>query len=485
MLGQGVASSFQLVRSIATSSAASAAAPALAPARGGGFLSGIFGGGSRIDVPLSERLPAVTEPPKTSPPATKPGVQTSSLSSGVRVASLDTASPMASVCIFVEGGASAETASTAGASKVLEICAFKATANRSTFRLTRELEKIGASSYCRAGRDHIAFGIDAVRLNQREAVELLTDAVVNARYTYWEVRDSIDTLKEQLAAQLKNPVTVVNEVLHRAAFDGGLGNTLVVDPAVVDGYSHETLREYVSSIMAPSKVVLAAVGVDHGELTQLATPLLNVPAGSDAPAHASKYVGGAMNVMSSTSPLTYVGLAFEARGGAGDVKSAATAQVVKALLDEARPTLPHSRKEHDVFRSVTPFAQLYKGTGVVGVIGASAPGKAGALVDALSAKVLAAAKAPSDAALAHAKQMAVGQIRAATATTAGLVSTVGSQLLSAGKYNAEEVVAAVQGLSGAEVASYVSAMLKSAPTFVSYGNLASLPRADSIAKRFS
>ncbi|GLC43866.1 hypothetical protein PLESTM_001527700 [Pleodorina starrii] len=471
-----------LARCISTSTSAANAAPALASS---GFLTSIFGmGGSRVDVPLSERLPAVTEPPRSSAPATKPTLQTSSLASGVKVATIDTVSPVSSLVLFVEGGASAETSSTVGASKVLEIAAFKATTNRSTFRLTRELEKIGATAYCRAGREHVAFGVDAVRVNTREALEILTDAALNARYPYWEVRDSLDTLKEQLAAQLKNPVTTVTEVLHRAAFDGGLGNSLVVDPALVDGFTNESLKEYLSGVLAPSRVLLAGVGVDHADITQLAGPLVSLSGSAPAPA-ASKYVGGSMNVIAPTAPLTYVGLGFEARGGAADAKSAAAAAVVKALLDVARPTLPHDRREHEVFASVSPFAHVYKGTGLVGLIASGAPGKAGALVDAVTAKVQSVAKGVSDAQLVHAKALALGELRAATATTAGLAAAVGSSVLATGKFSAAEAAAALQGLTAAEVSGFVSAMVKSTPTFVTYGNLSSLPRAESIAKRFA
>ncbi|GIL47716.1 hypothetical protein Vafri_4475 [Volvox africanus] len=472
-----------LARCISTSTSAANAAPALASS---GFLTSIFGlGGSRVDVPLSERLPAVTEPPRSSAPATKPSLQTSSLASGVKVATIDSLSPVSSLVLFVEGGSSAETPSTAGASKVLEIAAFKATTNRSTFRLTRELEKIGATAYCRAGREHVAFGVDAVRVSTREALEILTDAVLNARYPYWEVRDSLETLKEQLATQLKNPVTTVTEVLHRAAFDGGLGNSLVVDPAVVDGFTNEALKEYLASIITPSRVLLAGVGVEHADITQLAGPLVNLAAASTAAPAASKYVGGSMNIIAPTAPLTYVGLGFEARGGATDVKSAATAAVVKALLDAARPTLPHDRREHEVFASVSPFAHVYKGTGLVGLIASGAPSKAGALVDAVTAKVQTVAKGVSEGQLVHAKALALGELRAATATTAGLAAAVGSSVLATGKFSAAEVAAALQGLTAAEVGSYVSALIRTSPTFVSYGNLSSLPRVESIAKRFA
>ncbi|KAG2500806.1 hypothetical protein HYH03_001568 [Edaphochlamys debaryana] len=474
-----------LARCIATSASAANAVPALAPAKSGGILSSVFGmGGSRIDVPLSEKLPSVTEPPRSSAPAAKPSVQTSSVGPGVKVATIESASPLSGLALFIEGGSSAETSSTAGASQVLQIAAFKATANRSTFRLTRELEKIGATAYCRAARDHVAFGIDAVRLNQREALEILADSVFNSRFAYWEVRDSLDALKEQLATQLKNPITTVTEVLHRAAYDGGLGNQLVVDPSLVDGFTDATLREYVASITSPSRVVLAGVGVDHAEITALAGPLLSVPNTATAAPAASKYVGGSMSVLAPAAPATYVGVAFEAKGGASDAKAAASALVVKALLDDARPTLPFARKEHEVFTSLSPFAHLYKGSGLVGVVASGAPRKAGALVDALTAKVQAVAKGVSEPQLALAKALALGQLKATTGTTAGLVSSIGWSTLATGKYNGNEVASAVSALTAAEVTSYVSAMVKANPTFVAYGDLSSLPRTDAFAKRF-
>lgn len=466
-----------LVRGLATSTPTAAAAPAL--------LSSFFSfGGSRIDVPLSETLPAVTTPPRGSAPATKPSLQTSALADGVKLATIDSVSPVSSLAVFVEGGAAAETPSTTGAAKVLAAVAFQATSNRSTFRLTRELEKIGASAYAKAGRDHIAFGVDFVRLNQREALEILSDAVFNARYTYWEVRDTLETVKEQLADALKNPSTVVTEVLHRAAFDGSLGNTVTVDPAALASFDNATLHEYVASIMAPSRVVIAGVGVDHAEVAGLAAPLIKVPSGGAAPA-GSKYTGGSMNVLTPTASAVHLALGFEANGGVSDGKTAALAAIIKALLDEARPTLPYSRKEDEVFSTLTPFAHLYKSTGIVGLSASAPAGKASALADAVSKKVEALAKGVSEAQLSHAKSLALGELKASTASTSGLLASVGSHVLSTGKFDAAAAAAQLQGVTTTEVASYVASMLKASPTFVAYGNLSSLPKFDSIAKRFA
>jgi hypothetical protein len=53
---------------------------------------------------------------------------------------------------------------------------------RSTFRLTRELEKYGAASAALAGRESIAYGVEGTKLQAAEITEILLDAVLNIRH---------------------------------------------------------------------------------------------------------------------------------------------------------------------------------------------------------------------------------------------------------------------------------------------------------------
>lgn len=57
----------------------------------------------------------------------------------------------------------------------------QATANRSTFRVTRELEKYGAMASAAAGREHVGYVVEATKLEVAAVTELLLDAVINAR----------------------------------------------------------------------------------------------------------------------------------------------------------------------------------------------------------------------------------------------------------------------------------------------------------------
>ncbi len=53
---------------------------------GGGFLSKLFGGGSRLSIPLTDALDTV-EIPSIAPPVTKPETKVTQLPNGVRIAS--------------------------------------------------------------------------------------------------------------------------------------------------------------------------------------------------------------------------------------------------------------------------------------------------------------------------------------------------------------------------------------------------------------
>lgn len=442
-------------------------------------------GSARIDTPLSEALPSAVKPLKSTIPSAAPKLESGTLANGTKVVAVDHASPVSSVALVFEAGSAFESDAHLGASKVLETMAFKATANRTTFRLTRELEKIGAVATAKAGRDHIAYNITATKLNSPEVVEILLDSVLNPKLNFWEVADAVTSTKAALTAALRDPSNILSDVLHRAAFDGSLAAPVHVDPSVLDHFTNATLQEYIASTLRPSSTVLAAAGVTLDEFKQLASPLVASASTPAAVKSSSSYIGGSMNVLAN-SPLMHVALAFESKGGLSDAKGAAAAAVVKVLLDESRSVLPRASKESDVFVSVSGFSALYKDTGLVGIIASSAPAQASQLVDAVTKKVEGLAKGVSDAQLKTAKQLAIGSYKAQASSSTGLASILAPQLLLTGKYSTSDFVASVEGLTAADVSAYVSKAVKSSPTFVTYGSLsAKIPRYEAVAKRLA
>jgi predicted Zn-dependent peptidase len=128
---------------------------------------------------------------------------------------------------------------------------------------------------------------------------------------------------------------------------------------------------------------------------------------------------------------------------------------------------------------------MYKTTGLVGVMGTTTSGSssAAAAADALTAKLKGLAAATNDASLAAAKQLALGGYQSAISAKAGVVQDMGLQLLSRGKFSAQEYASAVSGLTGADVSKYVGELLKTPLTLVAVGGLSSLPKYDAVAGR--
>jgi len=134
------------------SSASRGALPALSAdesaAAKGGFLGSLFGGSSApSQPPMTEPLAGLQVPPYT-PPTAPAACQQKKLANGAILAAEDTPGSSVALGLYVESGSKYETALSAGAAQVLERLAFKATQNRSAFRLTREVRERPAAPHC-------------------------------------------------------------------------------------------------------------------------------------------------------------------------------------------------------------------------------------------------------------------------------------------------------------------------------------------------
>ncbi|KAI8464776.1 MAG: mitochondrial processing peptidase alpha subunit [Monoraphidium minutum] len=446
--------------------------------------AGLFGG-KRVSVPLSEPLPGVSVPKYVAPAAAK--VEAGAIE-GVKAAAVDAAGPNVAVALFVGAGSANETPETAGASKLLEYLAFSATANRSTFRLTRELEKYGAAAAALAGREAIAYGVEGTRLQVAEVTEILLDAVLNMRLNYWEINDMLPHVQADMERAYAQPTVLATELLHRAAFSGGLAQPLMPDPESLSGLTPEAVHAFVAAHFTADNMALAVAGAGMGALSNAAGPLVAAGAkrgGGGGGGAAGKYTGGVISALAPSMP-PIVALAYQAPGGLSDAKSTALAAVLKALLNETREAMPYMHKEPaGALGSVMPVVHVYKSTGLIGLLGTPSGGAAAA-VDAMSSRFEALAKGAPEPALAAAKAVALGGYRAATATKSGAVQDLAQQLLARGTAGgAGEYAAAVAALTAADVAAAAGAMVKGPPTLVAAGPLSDLPKYDAVARRFA
>ena len=227
----------------------------------------------------------------------------------------------------------------------------------------------------------MAYTVDCLRTNLPEAVELLTDAVMNQKLTDHEVANAAAALKKEMTELAENPAHLIMEAAHSVAFTGGLGAPLVATPASLSRLDGDHLAHFVQATYTAPRVVLAAAGVDHAELVSVAEPLLSTLApGPGVGAAPTTYVGGDYRV-STDSPLTNIipPLSLKAAGGTRRLQPVTvlnTPWAAAAPSARAAPARACTAGSTTGCSTGTQGAELHLGhsvfddTGVIGISGA-------------------------------------------------------------------------------------------------------------------
>lgn len=485
-------------RAFSTSAAVQAAVPAVAGKRG--FLAQLIGGGSRIDVPLTDALPGVVIPDAIPAPATAPKTQLTQLANGMTIATENTPGATATLGIYIDSGSVYETPATTGVSHLLEYMAFKTTASRTHLRLVREVEAMGGNVLASASREQMAYNIDTSKATVAEALELLSDAVLNPKFQSWEVAEQIRKMEADVKNLKDNPQTTLLEGLHSVAYNGGLGRPLIVPDGCLGGLNADVLAEFYAANYTAPRMVLAGAGVDHSELVRLAEPLLSAAPTAAAGASgepASTYVGGDWRQFSA-SPLTHAILAFEYQGGWRDVKGSVAMTVLQYLLGGGGSFSAggpgkgmHSRlytrvlNQYPWMHNCTALNSIYNSTGLVGIFASAESGQAGEMVDVLCSEMLAVAKGVPEAELERAKSAAVSSVLMNLESRAVVAEDIGRQVLTYGhRKPVGEFVAEIRGLKAADLTAAVTKLLKTPPSMAVLGDIAHVARYDQVLKRF-
>ena len=491
-------------RGVSTSSAARMSLPALTTAQAKpSLMSAIFGGAAGPAMPpMDQPVPGLAIPDPPVAPATAPGTIVTTLSNGAKIASEDTGGASLAVGMYIAAGSKNENPYTTGAAHLLERMAFKATRNRTAFRVTREAEVIGANLLASASREQMAYTVDCLKTNLPEAVELLADTVMNPRLADHEVADVASALKAEMTDLAANPANLMMEAVHAVAFDGGLGQPLVASAGALSRMDGDTLAHFLQQNYTAPRVVLAASGCAHEELVAVAEPLLaQLPAGAasaGAPDAPSRYVGGDYRV-ASDSPVTNVVLAFEFAGGWKDTKASTAMTVLNTLMGgggsfsaggpgKGMYSRLYTRvlNKHAWAQNCTAFHSVFDDVGVVGISGVADGDRASDMVAVMAQEFAAVASgAVTEEELARAKAATVSSILMNLESKAIVAEDIGRQILTYGERKApSEFIAQVNALTVADVAAVAKKCVASKPTLVMVGDLSAAPRYEALAGMF-
>jgi len=150
----------------------------------------------------------------------------------------------------------------------------------------------------------------------------LVPTVCYPMFKPYEIYDEKQRLELDHKLYLQSPELQLNDLLHEAAFKGGLSRSLSVSPDMLKKLSHRQMYTFHSHYYTPDRISLVATGCNHATLVQLAdrfrfspldcvyTPGFGNLKLIDSEPEPSKYKGGELR-RDTQSSLVHIALACE------------------------------------------------------------------------------------------------------------------------------------------------------------------------------
>ncbi|KAM3336348.1 hypothetical protein ACQJBY_030377 [Aegilops geniculata] len=449
---------------------------------------------------LLHPLPGLDLPPCLPDQLPRLPTRITTLPNGVRVASEDVPGPTACVGVFVASGSIHESPESAGATHLLEKLAFKDTAHRSHMQIVQEVEATGGSVGASASRDLMVYSYDTLKAYIPQAVEVLLDSVRNPLFVQDEVDRQLDFTREEVQEVQRNPEKFLQEVLNLVAYEGAIANPLIAPEEALEIINADIIRKFYHENFTADRVVLAASGVDHQQLLDVAEPLLSDwHKGSPMETPKSTYTGGDFR-HKAESDMTHVALAFEVPGGWLNERDATIMTVIQTLMGgggsfssggpgkgmHSRLYLRVLTRYHDV-QSFSAFSNVYDSTGLFGIYLTTPPDFVAKAVDIAVQELIAIATPGqvTEVELTRAKNSTISSVLMNLESRVIVAEDIGRQLLTYGSRKPiDHFLQCMEELTLDDITAFAKMLLSSQPTMASYGDVDKVPPYEFVSKRF-
>ncbi|XP_068662709.1 mitochondrial-processing peptidase subunit alpha-like [Aristolochia californica] len=451
--------------------------------------------------PLFHPLPDLNLPPYLSDYVDPFPTKITELPNGLKIATQDSLGPASCVGIFVDSGSIYESEQLVGATYLLERMAFKSTKSRSHLHIVREVEGTGACVGTSASREQMAYSYDTLKSYLPEAVELLVDSIRNPTFLDSEVMEQVAKVKRESMEIANNPNQFLMEALNVTGYSGALGNPLIAPESSLDRIDGSVLAKFYYENYTAERMVLAASGVDHEQLVEIAETLLyDLTTGPPMSVPTSVYVGGDFRYRAD-SEKTHVALAFEVPGGWRKDFDSTVLTVLQTLMGGGGSFSTggpgkgmHSRlylrvlNHHQEVDSFSAFSSMYNDTGLFGIYLMTGSDFVDDAVHMALNELLAIATPGqvTELELQRAKNATKSAVLMNLESRMIVTEDIGRQILTYGcRKPVEYFLKAVEELTVDHLVALAQKMLSSPLTMVSWGDVDRVPKYDSVSQYFT
>ncbi|KAI4499566.1 hypothetical protein M0802_005462 [Mischocyttarus mexicanus] len=411
-------------------------------------------------------------------------LETKVLNNKVLAVALENNSPISQVSIIFRAGPRNETYHNQGISHHLRILAGLTTCRSSYFAITRNIQQLGGNIIATSDRESIAYTLQVTRDNLNQALQFLEDVATQQAFRPWEISDQLPRLRYELS---RIPETTrVLELLHKSAYQTGLGNSLFSPKRQVGKINSEALQHFVNTWFTGSRCAVVGTGASFSEVCSFASNL-NVKS-SNAQDVPTKYHGGELRKERNSS-TTSVAIAVESAGLNKEKDALAFAVLQRAI--GTGPQVKWGSSISPIYKSASGVAgkqtfaisalnATYSDSGLFGFILSCEPSIAGSLTTC-TYKWL---KSPqiSDADISRGKNVLKAEILYATENDTGLLEILQQQALLKGTVcSTKEMIASVDKITANDVRNVAGKLGSGKPSLAAIGDLCSVPHLDELS----
>jgi processing peptidase subunit alpha len=423
------------------------------------------------------------------------GAEVTTLPSGMRIVTKQSANPLVNVSVVVDVGSRHEGPHVTGITSFLERMTIKGTSNRSAFRLVRDMSKLGATVSCATSREHLVIQAEGLRNYADELTGTLADLYLHPAFAHRDITTEIAGYKLDNTNRGNMPDILINEAIHQAAYGtDGLGAPLYANNATLDAVTPEILSVWHKSFFTPSRTVVSAVGVDHKAFVGMVRELFaNAPRDSaDVESIPSAYVGGEVRQSDRDyNGLTHIALAWEApsmhsedllaacvlqtlMGGGGSFSAGGPGKGMYSRLYQ------RVLAEHSAVDSTLAFQNIYTDSGLFGLYAVADPAFARQATETLC-KIAVEMPTVTDVEVERAKNQVKCSFASHLERRAALAEEMARHITAFGKYDGAAFIGKIDAVNTAAVQKVAKKMLATPLSLATYGNATQVPRYDLVA----
>lgn len=238
-------------------------------------------------------------------------VQVTTLSNGLKVASVDCASPISRIGLFFKAGSRYETLQNNGISHVLRAGAFLTTSDHTGFHISRSMEERGINLEASTTRECLIYSAQCLKDDVNFIIPSFASVVRAPEFRQWELEDIVENIELDLAVAKTNPQIGLIEELHRVAYRNGLRNSIYCKPNRANKFTTEMLLNYVKDSFVGNRMALVGVGIPHDSLVRLCeSHFSGISAGNAMVNEKPNYTGGEVHC-EEPHGLVHIALASE------------------------------------------------------------------------------------------------------------------------------------------------------------------------------